>query len=183
MNAHVRLVSSETVAEDANIHDAHENAEGRDEAPIGLPEEGGSNRNDGLGEAPPPLIAEREDRAVGARDANAETKKGIAKLFALAWRRQAKAPAPVAGEGNEGEPKEGAPDSAAEARKPDGEPGNPASVGDNHPVVDDSQGRDGAAVAAAAKAKRPILKRKGALAARACSRRRHSRDRRPELAA
>ena len=81
MNAHIRLVSSETVAEDANIHDAHENAEGRDEAPIGLPEEGGSNRNDGLGEAPPPLIAEREDRAVGARDANAETKKGIAKLI------------------------------------------------------------------------------------------------------
>ena len=165
MNARVRLVSSETVAEDANIHDAHENAEGRDEAPIGLPEEGGSNRNDGLGEAPPPLIADREDRAVGARDANAGSKKGIAKLIALAWRRQAKAPAPVAGEGNEGEPKEGAPDSAAEAWKRDGEPGNPASVGDNHPVVDDSQGRDGAAVAAAAKAKRPILKRKGALAA------------------
>ena len=37
-------------------------------------------------------------------------------------------------------------------------------MGDDHPVVDDSQGRDGAAVAAAAKAKRPILKRKGALA-------------------
>ncbi|MGA8582331.1 MAG: hypothetical protein WB715_00510 [Roseiarcus sp.] len=161
MNAHIRSVSSETVAEDANIHDAYENAEGHDEAPIGLPEEGGSNRNDGLGEAPP-LIAEREDRAVGADDATAETKKGVAKLFALAWRRQAKAPAPVAGEGNEGEPKEGAPDSAAEARKRDGEPGNPASVGDNHPVGDDSQGRDSAAVAA--KAKRPILKRKGALA-------------------
>jgi hypothetical protein len=164
MNARVRLVSSETVAEDANIHDAHENAEGRAEAPIGLPEEGGSNRNDGLGEAPPPLIAEREDRAVGARDANAETKKGIAKLFALAWRRQAKAPAPVAGEGNEGEPKEGAPDSAAEAWKRDGEPEKPTATEDNHPVLDDSQGRDGAAVAAAAKAKRPILKRKGALA-------------------
>jgi hypothetical protein len=162
MNARVRLVSSETVADDDNILDAHENAEGRDEAPIGLPEEGGSNRNDGLGEAPPPLIAEREDRAVGARDANAETKKGIAKLFALAWRRQAKAPAPVAGEGNEGEPKEGAPASPAEARKSDGEPENPAATEDNHPVVDDSQGRDGAAVAA--KAKRPILKRKGALA-------------------
>ena len=52
MNAHIRSVSSETVAEDANIHDAYENAEGHDEAPIGLPEEGGSNRNDGLGEAP-----------------------------------------------------------------------------------------------------------------------------------
>ena len=162
MNAHIRSVSSETVAEDANIHDALENAGGHNEAPIGLPEEGGSNRNDGLGEAPRPLIAEREDRAVRAGDANAETKKGVAKLIALAWRRQAKAPAPVAGEGNEAEPKEGAPDSAAEARKRDGEPGNPASVGDNHPVGDDSQGRDSAAVAA--KAKRPILKRKGTLA-------------------
>ena len=69
MNAHIRLVSSETVAEDANIHDAHENAEGRDEAPIGLPEEGGSSRNDILGDAPPPLVAEPEDRAGGARNA------------------------------------------------------------------------------------------------------------------
>ena len=90
MNAHIRLIPSETVAEDANIHDTHENAEGRDEAPIGLPEEGGSDRNDALGEAPPPLIAEREDRAVGARDANAETKKGVAKLIALAWPSKSK---------------------------------------------------------------------------------------------
>ena len=154
MNARVRLVSSETVAEDANIHDAHENAEGRDEAPIGLPEEGGSNRNDGLGEAP--LIAEREDRAVGARDANAETKKGVAKLFALAWRRQAKAPAPVAGEGNVGEPKEGAPDSAAEAlqKRPDGEPGESAARrgGQSSCRGRRSGARRSAAVAAAAKA-------------------------------
>jgi len=103
MNARVRLVSSETVAEDANIHDAHENAEGRDEAPIGLPEEGGSNRNDGLGEAPPPLIAEREDRAVGVRDANAETKKGIAKLIAFVWPPKVKAPRQLASGGDESE--------------------------------------------------------------------------------
>ena len=89
MNAHIRLVSSETVAEDANIHDAHENAEGRDEAPIGLPEEGGSNRNDILGEAPPPLVAEPEDRAGGARDAKRGSKKGVAKLIALVWRDEA----------------------------------------------------------------------------------------------
>ena len=87
------------VAEDANIHDAYENAEGHDEAPIGLPEEGGSNRNDGLGEAPPPLIAGREDRAVGADDATAETKKGVAKLIALARRRRAKAPSAGRGGG------------------------------------------------------------------------------------
>jgi len=157
MNAQFRLVSSETAAEDANIHDAHENAEGRDEAPIGLPEEGGSNRNDILGEAPPPLVAEPEDRPTGARE-----KKGIAKLIALAWRSKPKAPAPDAGEGDKGERKEGAPASAAQASQgPDGEP----ATGDNHSVVDDSHGRDGAAVAAAAKAKRPFLKRKGALAA------------------
>src|SRR5271167_3945141 len=101
MNAHIRLVLSETVAEDANIHDAHENAEGRDEAPIGLPEEGGSNQNDVLGEAPPPLIAEREDRAVGARDANAGSKKGIAKLIAFVWPPKAKAPRQLATEGDE----------------------------------------------------------------------------------
>ncbi len=197
MNAHIRLVSSETVAEDANIHDAHENAGGGDEAPIGLPEEGGSNRNDVLGETPPPLVAEPEDRTVGARDAKRGSKKGFAKLIALAWRRQAKAPAPVAGEGNEGERKEGAPasaadapqgpdekpsakakrlflkrkgapaapDSAVEARQPDGEPGKPAVAGGDHPVVDDSQGRDSAEVAAAGKAQRPFLKRRGALAA------------------
>src|SRR5271166_4679290 len=76
MNARVRLVSSETVAEDANIHDAHENAEGRDVAPVGLPEEGGPNRSDVLGQAAPPLIAEREDRAVGAPDPYAGLKMG-----------------------------------------------------------------------------------------------------------
>ena len=175
MNAHIRLVSSETVAEDANNHDAHENAEGRDEAPIGLPEEGGSNRNDILGDAPPPLVAEPEDRAGGARDAKRGSKKGVAKLIALIWPPKAKAPAPVEGEEDEGEGegegegerKEEAPASAAEAPQgPDGERGRtPAVAGDDHPVVDDSQGRDGAAVAAAAKAKRPVLKRKGALAA------------------
>ena len=123
MNAHIRLVSSETVAEDANIHDAHENAEGRDEAPIGLPEEGGSNRNDVLGEAPPPLVAEPEDRAVGARNAKRDRKRASSKLIALVWPPKPKAPAPVEGEGNEGERKEEAPASAAEAQQgPDGEP-------------------------------------------------------------
>ena len=70
------------------------------------------------------------------------------------------------GEGErEGERKEEAPASAAEASQgPDGEPEKAAVAGDDRPVVDDSQARDGAAVAAAAKAKRPVLKRKGALA-------------------
>src|SRR5271157_49366 len=166
MNAHIRLVSSETVAEDANIHDAHENAEGRDEAPIGLPEEGGSNRNDILGDGPPPLIAEREERAVGARNAKRGSKKGFAKLIAFVWPSKPKGSAPVhradEGEGGgEGERNEEAPASAAEASQGhDGELANPVVAKDDRPVADGGQHRDGAAVAAPAKAKRPVLKRK-----------------------
>jgi hypothetical protein len=166
MNAYVRSVSSETVPADANILEAHENPEGRDEAPIGLPEEGVSNRNDGLGEASPPPIAEREDRAGGARDANAETKKGVAKLIAFVWPPKVKAPQQLAGEGDESEGEgEGGERKKEEAQQgPDGEPANPALAEDDRPVMDDSQGRDGAAVEVAAKSQRPILKRKGALA-------------------
>jgi len=165
MNARVRLVSSETVAEDANIHDALENAGGNNEAPIGLPEEGGSNRNDGLGEAPPPLIAEHGDRAVGARDASAGLKKGVAKLIALVWPPKAKAPRQLAGECDESEAEgEGGERKKEEGPQgPDDEPANPVLAEDDRPVVDGIRDRDGAAVAA--KAKRPILKRKGALAA------------------
>ena len=164
MNARVRLVSSETVAEDANIHDAQENAEGRDEAPIGLPEEGGSNRNEILGDAPPPLVAEPEDRAGVAGNAKRGSKKGVSKLIALIWPPKPKAPAPVEGEANEGERKEEAPASGAEAQqqRPDGEPEKAAVEGNDHPVGDSP--RDATAVAAAGKSKRPVPKRKGALA-------------------
>jgi hypothetical protein len=143
MNAHIRLVSSETVAEDANNHDAHENVEGRDEAPIGLPEEGGSNRNELLGDAPPaPLVAEPEDRAGVAGNAKRGSKKGVSKLIALIWPPKPKAPAPVEGEANEGERKEDAPASAAEAQQcPDGEPEKAAVAGNDHPVGDIPRGR------------------------------------------
>jgi len=170
MNAHIRLVSSETVAEDANNRDAHENAEGRDEAPIGLPEESGSNRNDILGDGPPPLVAEPEDRAGGARNAKRGSKKGVSKLIALIWPSKPKASAPVdwadKGEGGgEGEWKEEAPASAAEASQgPDGEPENLAVAEGDRPIVDSDRDGDGAAVAAPGKAKRPVPKRKGALA-------------------
>jgi hypothetical protein len=163
MNTHIRLVSSETVAEDANLPDALENAEGSDEAPLGLPEEGGSNRNDILDDAPPPLVAEPEDRAGGARNTGRGSKKGVSKLIALIWPPKPKAPAPVEGEANEGERKEEAPVSAAEAQQcPDGEPEKAAVAGNDHPVGDSP--RDAAAIAAAAKSKRPVPKRKGALA-------------------
>ena len=176
MNAHIRLVSSETVAEEANNHDAHENAEGRDEAPIGLPEEGGSDRNDILGDAPPPLVAEPEDRSGGARNTGRGSKKGVSKLIAFVWPPKAKAPRQVAGEGDEGEvagegeggerKTEEALASAAEASQGrEGEPANPAFAEADPLVVDGGRDRDGAAAAAAAKAKRPFLKRNGALMA------------------
>ena len=67
------------------------------------------------------------------------------------------------GEANEGERKEEAPASAAEAQKcPDDEPEKAAVAGNDHPVGDSP--RDAAAVAAAAITKRPVPKRKGALA-------------------
>ena len=163
MNAHIRLISSETVAEDANSHDAHESAEGRDEAPIGLPEEGGSSRDDILGDGTPPLVAEPEDHAGGARNTRRGSKQGVSKLIALIWPPKPKAPEPVEGQANEGEQKEEAPASAAEAQqRPDGEPEKAAVAGNDHPAGDSP--RDAAAVAAAAKSKRPVPKRKGALA-------------------
>src|SRR5208337_894752 len=142
MNAHIRLISSETVAEDANNHDAHANAEGGDEALIGLPEEGGSNRNDILGDGPPPLVAEPEDRAGGARDAKRGSKTGVSKLIAFIWPPKPKAPAPVdwadQGEGGgEGERKEEARASAAEASQgPHGEPEKPAVAEGDRPTAD-----------------------------------------------
>ena len=174
MNAHIRLVSSETVAEDANNHDAHENAEGRDEAPIGLPEEGGSNRNDILGDAPPPLVAEPEDRAGGARNAKRGSKKGVSKLIALIWPPKPKAPAPVEGEEDEGEGKRrGRAEGGGAGQRRGGVAGpwrrggkgrTGGRRGGRSSCRRRQSGRDGAAVAAAAKAKRPFLKRKGALA-------------------
>src|SRR5208337_1295884 len=94
------------------------------------------------------------------------SKKGVSKLFSLIWTPKAKTPAPVEGEANEGEQKEASPASATEASQgPDGRPERTTGARGDRPVVDDIEGRDGAAVAAAAKPKRPVPKRKGALAA------------------
>jgi hypothetical protein len=170
MNAHIRLVSTETVAEDADNHDAHENAESRDEAPIGLPEEGGSNRNDILSDGPPPLVAEPEERAGGALNAKRRSKKVVAKLIAFVWPSKPKGSAPVdwadEGEGGgEGKRKEEEASAAEAPHGPDSEPANPVIVEDDRPVVDGGQDPDGDAVATAVKARRPFRKRKGALMA------------------
>src|SRR5580693_10442332 len=94
MTAHIRLASSE--AEDRAGLDGE--AIAVDEAPVGLPEEAGadkgrpaeSRRDEMLGEAAPPLVAEPEDRAGGP--GGGEHRKGaLARLIAFAGPRKAKA--------------------------------------------------------------------------------------------
>src|SRR5580692_10717973 len=95
MGAHIRLVSSE--AEDRAGLDGE--AIAVDEAPMGLPEEAGadgrpaeSRRDEMLGEAAPPLVAEPDDRAGGA--GGRERPKGaLARLIAFARPRNAKSSA------------------------------------------------------------------------------------------
>ena len=98
MGAHIRLVSSE--AEDRAGLDGE--AIAVDEAPVGLPEEAGpdkgrpaeSRRDEMLGEAAPPLVAEPEDRASGP--GRRERRKGaLTRLIAFAGPRKAKAAASI----------------------------------------------------------------------------------------
>ena len=96
MGAHIRLVSSE--AEDRAGLDGE--AIAVDEAPVGLPEEAGadkgrpaeSRRDEMLGEAAPPLVAEPEDRA-GGPGGRERPKGALARLIAFAGPRKAKAAA------------------------------------------------------------------------------------------
>ncbi len=152
MNAHIRLVSPEDASGDADLHGSDERAVARDEAPIGLPEENGTNRDDILGQTPPAL--EREDRPTGDRNTKAGSNKAFTKLLALVWLPRTKPSTPVAGEGNEGERKDGAP---APVQGP---------VAEDRPVgAEDDRAPDGAAVAKAPNTKRPFARRNGVLVA------------------
>ena len=103
MGAHIRLVSSE--AEDRAGLDGE--AIAVDEAPVGLPEETGadkgrpteSRRDEMLGEAAPPLVAEPEDRA-GGPGGRERPKGALARLIAFAGPRQAKAASAIVGAGS-----------------------------------------------------------------------------------
>ena len=98
MGAHIRLVSSED--EDRAGLDGE--AIAVDEAPVGLPEEAGadkgrpaeSRRDEMLGEAAPPLVAEPEDRA-GGPGGRERPKGALARLIAFAGPRKAKAAAAI----------------------------------------------------------------------------------------
>ena len=98
MGAHIRLVSPE--AEERAGLDGE--AIAVDEAPVGLPEEAGadkgrpaeSRRDEMLGEAAPPLVAEPEDRA-GGPGGRERPKDALARLIAFARPRKAKAAAAI----------------------------------------------------------------------------------------
>jgi len=81
MNTHVRLVSSEDTNDDVDLHGPDERVGARDDEPIGLPEEKIPSRSNVLGETPPPLVVEREDRLAGARSDKVKSKTAFAKLF------------------------------------------------------------------------------------------------------
>ena len=108
MTAHIRLASSE--GEERPGLDGE--ATGVDEAPVGLPEEAGpdksrpneTRRDEMLGEAAPPLVAEPEDRA-GGPGGRERPKGALARLIAFAvhgrrnprrrsWRLGAPKPSP-----------------------------------------------------------------------------------------
>jgi hypothetical protein len=98
MGAHIRLVSPE--AEERAGLDGETIAV--DEAPVGLPEEAGADngrpadnrRDEMLGEAAPPLVAEPEDRA-GGPGGRQRPKGALARLIAFARPRNAKAAATI----------------------------------------------------------------------------------------
>ena len=113
MDAHIRLVSSE--AEDRAGLDGE--AIAVDEAPVGLPEEASadkgrpaeSRRDEMLGEAAPPLVAEPEDRAGGRSNGRERHNGALAKLIAFVGPRKAKAVSPILqAESAEAKPEDGA---------------------------------------------------------------------------
>jgi hypothetical protein len=171
MGAHIRLVSSE--AEDRAGLDGEPIAV--DEAPMGLPEEAGadkgrpaeSRRDEMLGEAVPPLVAEPEDRAGGA--GGRERPKGaLARLIAFAGPRQAKAASAIVGAGSA----EAGPESETNLGKRGNEEAG-AKAG-AEPIVVPTAGAiavgngaefgAGSAGPATAKPRRPLFAPKGAIA-------------------
>ena len=121
MTAHIRLAASEGEVRP----DLDGEAIGLDEAPVGLPEEAGadtgprheSRRDAMLGEAPPPLVAEPEDRAGGRSNGRARRNGALAKLIAFAGPRKAKAVAPSVEAGSAEAKPEDAPDNRPDGRE------------------------------------------------------------------
>src|SRR5277367_6077781 len=169
MTAHIRLVSSEN--EERACLDGE--AIAVDEAPVGLPEEAGpdkgrsteSRRDEMLGEAAPPLVAEPEDRASGP--GRRERRKGaLTRLIAFAGPRKAKAAAAIMEVGSvEAEPES----ETALGKRGDEDAGADTIVvpaAGATAVANQAEMGVGSAepAMAAAKPRRPLFARKGAIA-------------------
>jgi hypothetical protein len=167
MGAHIRLVSSE--AEERAGLDGE--AIAVDEAPVGLPEEAGadkgrpaeSRRDEMLGEAAPPLVAEPEDRA-GGPGGRERPKGALARLIAFARPRKAKAAAAIMEAGSaEAEPES----ETAFGKRGDEHAGADTIVVPAAGATAAANGAEfdaGSAGPATAKPRRPLFARKGAIA-------------------
>jgi hypothetical protein len=167
MGAHIRLVSSE--AEDRAGLDGE--AIAVDEAPMGLPEEAGadkgrpaeSRRDEMLGEAAPPLVAEPEDRT-GGPGGRERPKGALARLIAFARPRNAKASAVIMAAGSaEAEPES----ETALGKRGDEHAGADTIVVPAAGAIAVGNGAEfdaGSAGPATAKPRRPLFARKGAIA-------------------
>jgi hypothetical protein len=167
MGAHIRLVSSE--AEDRAGLDGE--AIAVDEAPMGLPEEAGadkgrpaeSRRDEMLGEAAPPLVAEPEDRT-GGPGGRERPKGALARLIAFARPRNAKASAAIMAAGSaEAEPES----ETALGKRGDEDAGADTIVVPAAGAIAVGNGAEfdaGSAGPATAKPRRPLFARKGAIA-------------------
>jgi hypothetical protein len=98
MNAHVRLVSPEDANGEVNSHAPDDTSGTNDDGPIGLPEEDLTSQSNVLGDTPPPLVVEREDRLANDRSADVKSKRALAKLLSLAWLPKTKPSMPNTGE-------------------------------------------------------------------------------------
>jgi hypothetical protein len=167
MTAHIRLVSSEN--EERPGLDGE--AIAVDEAPVGLPEEAGadkgrpaeSRRDEMLGEAAPPLVAEPEDRA-GGPGGRERPKGALARLIAFARPRKAKAAAAIMEAGSaEAEPES----ETALGKRGDEHAGADPIVVPAAGAMAAANGAEfdaGSAGPATAKPRRPLFARKGAIA-------------------
>ena len=169
MGAHIRLVSSE----DEERAGLDGEAIAVDEAPVGLPEEAGadkgrpaeSRRDEMLGEAAPPLVAEPEDRA-GGPGGRERPKGALARLIAFARPRKARSAAAIMEAGSaEAEPES---ETALGKRGDEDAGADPIVVpaAGATAVANEAEMGVGSAepAMAAAKPRRPLFARKGAIA-------------------
>src|SRR5215471_14204448 len=96
MTVHIRSVSSEA-SDGAEPRAPEENAADCADAPIGLPEEGGLMREAILGEAPPPLAIDSDDRTRRQEKTSGGRTPGVGKLITFVWPPKRKATSRVQG--------------------------------------------------------------------------------------